>query len=140
MTEHFQAIGYKLKLENYNGFFKAWLKKNYVTKFKLLIVLAYAAFLAAIPWTNRGWAHFDIASIITCILFSALLVFVIIPLVTYLLTVAQYFSGGTSKKENSIEISSAGVVKSSDTTRIELKWTAIHDVIETQKTILLFTN
>ena len=41
---------------------------------------------------------------------------------------------------HSIEISDSGITKSSEVTRIEIKWAGIYDVTETRKTILLFTN
>ena len=83
MSEHFQASGYRLKLENCNSFFKAWLQKNFITKAKLITTFIYAAFLATIPWANRGWGHFDAASIIASLLFSIFLVFIILPVITY---------------------------------------------------------
>lgn len=139
-TMTLRVTDYRIQGENVNGFLSVYFRKNYMNLPKAALAIAFAVFLMAISWKGSKGPHFDLAALIVCLSLSGLTFFVFIPLVTWILTFCQLSMGKTAKIQRNIEITDTEVTSSTKLTRTTMTWAAVHDVRETRKTILLFTN
>ena len=146
------ACTYRPNLVAYNAFFGMWLKRNLFTRQRLLTALAAGCALMAIGVAPimahdlrddlfRGHIWLTIAvgvvSLIMCLILTALFVYVASPLLTYLFQAAVFIVTANSRPMRTIEISEAGLSKSTGDSNT---WPSIHEVVDTRSAVLIFTN
>ncbi len=148
---------YIIRFENYQGFIGYWLKTNLFStanrnRFLIYSVIITIMLCASIlPLLNnalkKGGADWLIPVIFVAVslllgsvFIAAIMVYLIGPILIYAIQTATFFIGPMRKRINTVALSASGIHKVSNNTSSELAWSAVYDVIETRKTILVFTN
>jgi hypothetical protein len=154
---------YKIKFENYQSFMGYWLKTNLFHKVNRNRFFIYTVLIAAmlgfsmLPIMNTAFkdtgsfigtepllalylAIFAIIILLFSALFAAILVYLLGPILIYGMQTAMFLFGPLRKRVNSIELSEEGIRKVSENKTSELTWPAVYNVVETRKSILVFTD
>ena len=152
----FSTGEYRLTFSDFNSFFKIWLKKNLFSRRKIfyfvILTIGISAYTAVTLFPifqdisksnlNYGLVFWGIIAPIFIVLslgMSAILVFVILPILTYITTLVG-FQLHQFKPARGVTISSDKISKSIGDQIYERDWSSVHDLVETKKTILLFSS
>lgn len=144
---------YRVDIPTLHAFFFAWFKRNNFTRRKLgvMAILTLALFAISVwpmlpglfpsnasPVERTAGMIIIGATLVSGLIFSALVMFVVSPVLSYIVQMAGYAFGPLSRTSRYAEISQAGIRNNRDA---EFQaWTQVHEVIETRKAILIFTN
>ena len=160
VDEHFSIIEYKITIETFNDFFGAWLKRNLFARHRLKITALFAVALLVIAVVT-GWRTFQLmiiepnlplwlkiselvvflsAEAVFAFLVVAIPVYILSPIVSYLWLVLMFIIGPVRKRVNTAEISEQGITKTYEMHGHTTPWSAVYDLVETKKSLLIFTN
>ena len=161
MDEIQTTHAYRIGFGNYNAFFGAWVKRGFFTKRRLFMWLGLAfvmmffsiggvqLLLSQINKTGQMpagtfnglfWGIMAVATIVTSLLFSAFIVYVLTLPVIYMLQVAAFLVGGLRRRTQGIAVSAQHVTKTVDEAVSETPWPGVHTIVSTRQTILIFTS
>lgn len=158
--ENFSARDYKITFETFNGFFGAWLKRNLFIRHRFTVTLTFTAVLMIIvAVTGRQMLGLminepnmllwiKILELSLLFVLEAMLSFVIVaipvyilsPIVSYIWLAISFMIGPVRKRANTANVSVEGITKSYATYSHTTPWSAVYDLVETRKSLLIFTN
>ncbi len=157
MTEtDLSATDYKIGFGTLNAFFWTWVKRNNFSRRKLVIVLILTAAMAVLgvmpiaPQIVSAFregtvplvlaAFFGVVMILMFMLMSSVIMYVVSPIMSYVVQVFSFVFGPMRRRTNSIRIDAGGLLKTSNGEPNALDWTQVHEVVATKSSILIFTN
>ena len=153
-------VTYRVGFADMNAFFGAWQKRTWFDRtnrrrFLLFtgVILALTAFSAR-PflkqiliwpfqqfWLNALYgAVFLLVSVLWCGCVAFVLTFFLSPLLTYCTQLLTFAFGPMRKRTSRVRTSVAGIDKTTGEVESRTKWHDIVAVVDTKKTVLLFTN
>lgn len=145
MTE-FATPPYRIDFASYNAFVLTWLKRTFYTRHNLTRFLLLAGLATVVGyWNGKGFASpigmigWALLSLISGLIVSAILVYVVAPMLIWLWQMLGFLLGGTRKGLQALSLGDDGVVKTMDQDSHTYGWDQIHDVVETHRALLLFT-
>ena len=146
---------YRIGFGAQSAFFAAWLKKNgfgkiarrrfliYTGIVALLLALGIGANIPGLQSVNVVSAFLYIilfiVSLIIGALFAAIMVFLIGPIVVWAWMAVSYLIGPWPKRTQRLRLTDTQVIKQVGETESGLTWKGVFDVVETRKTLLIFT-
>ena len=91
-------------------------------------------------WKIPTFAFMAVAMLLFSFLIVAIPMYVLSPIVSYLWLVITFALGPVRKLTNTAEISQQGISKSFEQHNHVTPWSAVYDLVETKKSLLIFTN
>jgi len=156
MSDPVFDVTYRVGIGNLNAFFGAWWKRTQFEGTNLGRLGLYAAFVATfLIWSIwhyvfGGKATVGFAAgyllILGCLIFisslvaASVVVFIAFPLLTYALQILTFAFGPMRKRTSHVRADPRGVNKTTGGVESHTKWRDFTGVVETKKTVLLFTN
>ena len=141
---------YKIGLSDHSAFVVTWLRRNVFSRGNLVRFALFAVLISGlmafyshpiaekIGQKDAGFGtFFEIFSFLFGIALAAILVYGLAPLTTYLLQILSF--QGRPRVSQTVRLTDAGVEKAIDGESHTFDWDVIEDVVETKKTVLLFT-
>lgn len=140
MSDVTYRVDYYYRLKNLNDFMSVWFGKALFSRNRMLGFVALAIFLFATSQIGVSSFHFNWIILAITATFSGLLIYVLLPAVTWISTLLMLGLGKQRRLRRIIEITPEKLISSSEEMNVTMNWSAIHDVRSTTQTILLFTN
>lgn len=150
-------VTYRVGFGNLNAFFGAWWKRTwrdraiwkrfglYTLGIAVLHLFAIQAYSPKPVFHVPAWdLALAILTGLTVILLSAvyalIIVFLLSPLVTYIAQMLMFAVGPVRRRDSQLKASRGGIDKIVNATESSTKWRDYIHVVETRKTVLLFTH
>ena len=156
MSDSTFEVTYRVGMGNLNAFFGAWWKRTWFdkTSWKRLGVytLGIEALMLIGTWPTLTGQVVDasfntelrivlgVAELIGSLVFALPLVFVVGPVFTYLAQLTVFTFGPARKRASHLTATAQGIDKITGETESQTKWRDFTAVVETKKTVLLFTH
>jgi len=146
------ATDYRIGFGTLNAFFWTWVKRNNFSKRKFIVtlnlagLLALTAFLPIGPTPAKDYDAPPMPGIailifgLAFVLMSSIIVYVVSPLMSYVVQLFSFIFGPMRKRVNSIRIDKDGFHKTSNGEPNTLGWNQVHEVVATKSSVLIFTN
>ncbi|MDV6332612.1 YcxB family protein [Asticcacaulis sp. 201] len=138
-----------------SAFFAAWLRKNGFGKTARRRFLAYTGIVTLLMVFGIGanvpglqsitytvvfvYILLFIVSLIIGALFAAIMIFLIGPIVVWVWMAVSYLIGPWPKRTQRLRLTDTRVIKQVGESEYSLTWKEVFDLVETRKTLLIFT-
>ncbi len=160
MSEPVFTVTYRVGFDHLNAFFGAWWKRTRFDRISwrrfllyslgtlaLLLLGMYRTISGSHFWPAGGLgidAAFGAFAVIflglACGFFGFVLVFIVGPIMTYIAQLLVFALGPMRKRTSHVRATAAGIDKTTGDRESQTPWRDFTAVIETKKTVLLFTN
>ncbi len=155
MSEPVFEVTYRVGMGDLNAFFWAWWKRTRFDKANWKRFTVYALAIVGLlifslkSWISKSYTvgfgpfftvYITVFFAVFGLLTALALTFVVGPLLTYLLQLAAFAFGPMRHRVCHLRATNTGLEKTSKAVESQTKWRDFAGVVDTRRTVLLFTN